>query len=136
VTTYGKTFHTWQYDRDDFPYGIPQLMMALTADGQLDEALVARRDRRLRLSSADRRRKRAGIPDPAVAPGADGWESGRTVQTCLVETDFKRPSPAAAASKVQAAAGRVLPETAKAKVQASQTEPGSGGEPDSGESKS
>lgn len=22
VTTYGKTFHTWQYDRDDFPYGI------------------------------------------------------------------------------------------------------------------
>ncbi|MDN5914516.1 MAG: OBAP family protein [Pseudonocardia sp.] len=30
VTTYGKTFHTWQYDRDDFPYGVPQLMMALT----------------------------------------------------------------------------------------------------------
>ena len=23
VTTYGKTFHTWQYDRDDFPYGVP-----------------------------------------------------------------------------------------------------------------
>jgi hypothetical protein len=21
VTTYGKTFHTWQYDRDDFPTG-------------------------------------------------------------------------------------------------------------------
>jgi hypothetical protein len=20
VTTYGKTFHTWQYDRGDFPY--------------------------------------------------------------------------------------------------------------------
>lgn len=29
-------------------------------------------------------------------------------------------------NKVQAAAGRVLPETAKAKVQAKQTEPGSG----------
>jgi hypothetical protein len=41
VTTYGKTFHTWQYDRDDFPYGIPPLMTGLTADGQLDEALVA-----------------------------------------------------------------------------------------------
>ncbi len=25
VSTYGKTFHTWQYDRDDFPYGVPQL---------------------------------------------------------------------------------------------------------------
>jgi hypothetical protein len=34
VTTYGKTFHTWQYDRDDFPYGIPQLMMGFTQDGQ------------------------------------------------------------------------------------------------------
>lgn len=34
VTTYGKTFHTWQYDRDDFPYGIPQLMMGFTEDGQ------------------------------------------------------------------------------------------------------
>jgi hypothetical protein len=29
-------------------------------------------------------------------------------------------------NKAQAAAGRVLPETAKAKVQAQQTEPGSG----------
>jgi short-subunit dehydrogenase len=37
-----------------------------------------------------------------------------------------------AKNKVQAAAGRLLPETAKAKVQASQTEPGSGGDPDSG----
>ncbi len=40
------------------------LMMGLTADGQLDEALVARRDRRLRLSSADRRRKRGRHPGP------------------------------------------------------------------------
>jgi short-subunit dehydrogenase len=32
-------------------------------------------------------------------------------------------------NKVQAAASRVLPETAKAKVQAQQTEPGSGGQP-------
>lgn len=38
VSTYGKTFHTWQYDRDDFPHGIPQLMMGLTDDGQADEA--------------------------------------------------------------------------------------------------
>ena len=33
-----------------------------------------------------------------------------------------------AKNKAQAAAGRVLPETAKARVQAKQTEPGSGGE--------
>ena len=52
VTTYGKTFHTWQYDRDDFPYGIPQLMMGFTEDGQADEALIHDRDRRLGISTA------------------------------------------------------------------------------------
>jgi hypothetical protein len=90
VTTYGKTFHTWQYDRDDFPYGIPQLMMGFTEDGQADEALIRDRDRRLGVSAARKRQNRADIPDPAVVPGANSWESGRTVQTRLEEMDFKR----------------------------------------------
>jgi Protein of unknown function (DUF1264) len=90
VTTYGKTFHTWQYDRDDFPYGIPQLMMGFTQDGQADEALIRDRDRRLGVSAARKRQNRADIPDPAVVPGANSWESGRTVQTRLEEMDFKR----------------------------------------------
>ncbi|WP_313818186.1 OBAP family protein [Citricoccus sp.] len=90
VTTYGKTFHTWQYDRDDFPYGIPQLMMGLTEDGQADEELVRSRDRRLGLSTPHRRAGRADIPTPEVAPGANAWESGRTVQTRLEEMDLKR----------------------------------------------
>ena len=34
VSTYGKTFHTWQIDRDEFPYGAPQLMMSFTQDGR------------------------------------------------------------------------------------------------------
>ena len=50
VSSYGKTFHTWQIERDNFPYGIPQLMMGFTQDGQLDEALVDARDRRLAVS--------------------------------------------------------------------------------------
>ena len=90
VKTYGKTFHTWQYDRDDFPYGIPQLMMGLTEDGQVDEALVRDRDRRLGVSTARKRQNRADIPTPDVAPGANSWESGRTVQTRLAEMDFRR----------------------------------------------
>ena len=81
VTTYGKTFHTWQYDRDDFPYGIPQLMMGFTADGQANEALIHDRDRKLGISTARKRQNRADIPSPEVAPGANSWESGRTVQT-------------------------------------------------------
>lgn len=90
VTTYGKTFHTWQYDRDDFPYGIPQLMMGLTSDGQADQELIRRRDSRLGLSTAHQRASRADIPTPEVAPGANPWEGGRTFQTRLEEMDFKR----------------------------------------------
>ncbi|SFO60948.1 Protein of unknown function [Pseudonocardia ammonioxydans] len=90
VTTYGKTFHTWQYDRDDFPYGIPQLMMGLTEDGQADDGLVQERDRRLGVSTVHKRNGRAGIPAPEVAPEANPWESGRTVQTSLEEMEFKR----------------------------------------------
>ena len=90
VTTYGKTFHTWQYDRDDFPYGIPQLMMAFTDDGQADEALIHQRDRRLGYSTAARRRSRNDIPVPDVVAGANTWQGGRTVQTRLDEMDVRR----------------------------------------------
>jgi hypothetical protein len=90
VTTYGKTFHYWQYDRDDFPLGIPQLMMGFTEDGQAEESSVEERDRRLGVSASRRRQDRADIPMPRVAPGANSWESGRTVQTRLEELDFRR----------------------------------------------
>ena len=90
VSTYGKTFHTWQYDRDDFPYGVPQLMMGLTGDGQANETLIDERDRRLGISTPHKRQNRADIPWPEVVPGANSWESGRTVQTCLQERDFKQ----------------------------------------------
>ncbi|WP_294395120.1 OBAP family protein [uncultured Sphingomonas sp.] len=90
VTTYGKTFHNWQIDRDDFPFGIPQLMMGFTADGQADPALIADRDRRLGVSTDHRRRQRSSIPMPQVAPGANGWESGLSVQTRIEEVAFRR----------------------------------------------
>ena len=90
MTTYGKTFHNWQYDRDDFPYGILQLMMGLTQDGQANEALIHDRDRRLGISTEHERQNRADIPMPQVQPGANPWESGRTVQTRLEEIDLKR----------------------------------------------
>ncbi|MDN5704333.1 MAG: OBAP family protein [Yaniella sp.] len=83
VTTYGKTFHTWQYDRDDFPYGIPQLMMGFTADGQLREDLIQDRDDKLGISTSDKRDNRADIPNPSVQPGANAWEGGQTAQTDL-----------------------------------------------------
>ncbi|WP_132421072.1 OBAP family protein [Pseudonocardia endophytica] len=89
VTTYGKTFHTWQYDRDDFPYGAPQLMMAMTGDGQARTDLVDSRDRRLGVSTEHKRSHRSDIPTPVPAPGANSWESGRTVQTRLHDVDVQ-----------------------------------------------
>src|SRR3954447_4628268 len=90
VTTYGKTFHTWQYDRDDFPYGIPQLMMGFTEDGQVDPRLVATRDARLGVSSEARRKARSVIPMPGVLQGANSWQSGRTVQTRMEDVSLGR----------------------------------------------
>ena len=90
VSTYGKTFHNWQVDRDDFPYGIPQLMMGFTADGQVDEAMLAERDRRFGVDWRQRRESRSDIPTPRVVQGANSWESGRTVQTRIEETAFRR----------------------------------------------
>ncbi|WP_248323608.1 OBAP family protein [Caballeronia sp. Sq4a] len=89
VSTYGKTFHTWQIDRDEFPYGPPQLMMGFTQDGQVNEAMVAERDARLGVSSEDRKRRRYGIPVPDIAEGANAWESGTSVQTTLAEVPFR-----------------------------------------------
>lgn len=90
VATYGKTFHTWQYDRDDFPYGIPQLMMGFTEDGQARQELVRARDRRVGVSTEKNRAARRGIPMPDVLEGANAWQTGRTVQTELRDVDVMR----------------------------------------------
>jgi Protein of unknown function (DUF1264) len=90
VSTYGKTFHRWQVDRDEFPYDMPQLIMEFTQDGQIDEKLVEARDRRFGIPWLQRRERRVEIPIPSLIPGANSWESGRSVQTTLREVALKR----------------------------------------------
>ena len=90
ITTYGKTWHTWQIDRDQgFPMGIPQLMMGFTADGQIDAASLADRDRRYGVRTEQRRRDRSDIPAPQVEAGANAWQGGRTVQLTLHEVPVR-----------------------------------------------
>ncbi|KAK9832660.1 hypothetical protein WJX81_008441 [Elliptochloris bilobata] len=77
VDTYGKTFHTWQVDRgDQLPLGPPHLMMAFTADGQLNPALLEARDKRLGVNTAELREKRKSTIKPTdnIAAGANHWE--------------------------------------------------------------
>jgi hypothetical protein len=86
VSTYGKTWHTWQIDRDTIlPTGIPQLMMGFTADGQLKPDMIARRDKGLKISTQHERNARVNLAAsaPPVQPGADGWQAGQTAQLRL-----------------------------------------------------
>jgi hypothetical protein len=81
VTTYGKTWHTWHTDQDlTLPYGSPALMMGFTQDGQLHKPLEQDRDRRFKISTADKKKKRADIPERPIQPGADAWQNGVVVQ--------------------------------------------------------
>lgn len=81
VGTYGKTWHTWQIDRGDkLPLGIPQLMMGFTADGQARQSLVDERDRNDGSSTAEKKARRADIPDAAIETGANAWQKGPAVQ--------------------------------------------------------
>jgi hypothetical protein len=81
IHTYGKTWHTWHTDLDKtLPLGVPQLMMGFTADGQVDPAMVAARDQRFGIDSAQKKKHREDIPAPTIDPGADGWQHGKTIQ--------------------------------------------------------
>jgi hypothetical protein len=81
ASTYGKTWHTWHTDQGErTPLGAPTLMMGFTQDGQADEKMVARRDERFGVSSAENRARRADIVYPEVDPGADAWQTGVVVQ--------------------------------------------------------
>lgn len=81
IHTYGKTWHTWHTDLDkNLPLGVPQLMMGFTGDGQADPAMIKARDQRFGVDSEKKKKEREDIKAPAIDPGADGWEHGKTAQ--------------------------------------------------------
>jgi len=72
ITTYGKTYHTWQVDVDKaLPLGPARLMMALTKDGMVSPSLVAKKDELTGIQTGQRRHSREDIPAPAIDKGAD-----------------------------------------------------------------
>jgi hypothetical protein len=81
VGTYGKTWYTWQVDRGDkVPLGIPQLMMAFTADGQADPRLLHDCDIEYGVSAKEKKKNRADIVAPTIEPGVDAWQKGEAIQ--------------------------------------------------------
>jgi hypothetical protein len=81
VNTYGKTWHTWQYDRHaDLPLGVPQLMMGFTQPGQAQGSLVKEVEKEVHYSVEERMRDRQDIEAPVVLAGANAWERGKIYQ--------------------------------------------------------
>lgn len=81
VSTYGKTIHTWHTDQQRaLPIGAPMIMMGFTKDGQINEAMLAQRDKRFSISTQDKKKNRSDIPMPNVDPMANRWEKGEVRQ--------------------------------------------------------
>lgn len=94
VDTYGKTWHTWQFDRGDaLPLGPPQLMMSFTDDSQVDWKLIEERDQEYGIDYQERRKTREKNvkPPKSRAPGCDSWLSGKVPQVELVEQSVRLP---------------------------------------------
>ncbi|KAK8847344.1 hypothetical protein IAR55_005201 [Kwoniella newhampshirensis] len=89
--TYGKTTHTWQYDvHPDLPLGPPQIMMAYTADEQVDKDLLQKRDKDLGVDSTAKKELRANYllgenMERPPAKGADSWLEGKVGQLDWVD---------------------------------------------------
>ncbi|KII88628.1 hypothetical protein PLICRDRAFT_176195 [Plicaturopsis crispa FD-325 SS-3] len=91
-TTYGKTIHTWAYDTTpDLPLGPPSLMLSYTADGQIPQSTIDKRDKRTGTSTAAKRKLRDGYLDKSYkrVEGVDTWETGKAIVLEPIEREVK-----------------------------------------------
>ncbi|KAK4054021.1 hypothetical protein OIO90_003666 [Microbotryomycetes sp. JL221] len=87
--TYGKTIHTWAYDKHpDLPLGPPSLMMSLQPDDKIAPSLQARYEEITGSKIEDKQQLRKGYIDLSyqVKPGADSRQGLEFEPTnCKVE---------------------------------------------------
>jgi hypothetical protein len=70
LTTWGKAWHTWPDPKKAVPLGEPLLIWSLTGDGQVDERLLAQRDKEFKVSTAkvrERRGQELGLEAPQMS---------------------------------------------------------------------
>ncbi len=77
VSTYGKTWNTWDTHAHNLPVGVPSLMMGFTSDGQIKQEMQNDRDRRFGISTAGRKKNREDIAVPKLMRGANYRERGK-----------------------------------------------------------
>ncbi|XP_062182848.1 oil body-associated protein 1A [Phragmites australis] len=99
--TYGKAIHFWQVDRGDaLPLGLPQIMMAITREGQLRQDLADCVEKKLSLSFQKERENRAYMSglDHGIHPLANA--AGKGLKTEIRVVDIS--------ANTKASAGRVF----------------------------
>ncbi|CAN7065101.1 unnamed protein product [Brassica rapa subsp. trilocularis] len=88
--TYGKVYHFWQVDLGhELPIGLPNIMMAVTRDGQLYPEMVKETEKKFGISIDKERESRAYMtgPDHGIHPLANGGGKGLKLE--MREVDIK-----------------------------------------------
>ena len=74
IKTYGKTIHTWEFDKHNLPIGVPTIMMACIHDNMTDWSLNKIKDDSIGIDTADKKQRREDIEEPEKIVGADDWQ--------------------------------------------------------------
>jgi hypothetical protein len=80
IKTWGKAWHTWPDPATAVPVGEPMLIWSLMGDGQVDEKLLAERDRQFKVDTnkiREARGKEFGLEVPNVSVPRDMAAIGR-----------------------------------------------------------
>jgi hypothetical protein len=100
MNSYGKTWHLWNsgadgHGGDALPLGPPMLAWSFNRDGELDAALLQRRDERLTMRSDERRRQRTDLlPQARPQAGVDALKnafSGSSAIPGVVDSQASGP---------------------------------------------
>lgn len=92
IKTWGKAWHTWPDPKSAVPTGEPLLIWSLMGDGQVDEKVLAARDKEFKVDTAkvrDARVKEFGLEVPSVSPPKDMNTIGRM----WTDTGDDKPTP-------------------------------------------
>jgi hypothetical protein len=92
LTTWGKTFHTWPDPKSAVPMGEPVLMWSAIADGQIQEKVLAERDKQFKVAASELRElrgKEIGYEVPSVAFPMSVDQTSRQ----WTDKDEDRPTP-------------------------------------------
>lgn len=80
INTWGKAWHTWPDPSTSVPTGEPLLIWSLMGDGQVDEKVLAQRDKEFKCDTPkirEKREKAFGLEAPNVSPPKDVNAIGR-----------------------------------------------------------